>query len=241
MKTFQMFIKYCFAVILVLPGISCLKKTDKASKCKLVRIKYERPQGAYIDITYNNDGKVSTLKTFGVAYPDRTYNYFGNTIVITHGSPTNYVRDTIEVDDKGRPLNIRKYSNTPHWINYHFEYNGDELARVTVLRSISGIPYTATADYFGGNMIGYTYGGLTTRYEYYTDRNVQPGDYLDVLSMLEYGVSIYPHKNLIKGMEDLPGGITNYAYEFNDDGLITKVTATNGTGSSFVTYQYKCE
>src|SRR5688572_27192474 len=109
MKANKKFIKFCFILIFFLPGISCLKENDKAKKCKLTRIKYELPQGAYIDITYNNDGTISTMKTFGVGYPDRAYNYFGNTIVITHGGTGNFTRDTIFADDKGRPLNIRKY------------------------------------------------------------------------------------------------------------------------------------
>jgi hypothetical protein len=239
MKAHKKFMKFCFALIFLLPGISCLKETDKAAKCKLIRIKYERPQGAYIDITYNNDGRISTMKTFGLGYPDRAYNYFGNTIVVTHGGPGNYVRDTIFVDDNGRPVNIRKYFPTE--IDYQFGYNGNDLSTIIVTRAISGIPYTATTNYLNGNMIGYTYGSYTVNYEYYTDRNVQAGDYLEVLSLLDYGISIYPHKNLIKGIEEPAGGITNYAYEFNDDGLITKVTSTNGTSSGFVTYQYQCE
>jgi hypothetical protein len=100
---------------------------------------------------------------------------------------------------------------------------------------------TNTATYEDGNMVSHQTPTISYTFEYYKDQKVQPGDYLQASSLLAYGISIYPQKNLVKGSSDGQGNISNFTYEFNDDGLITKVIATNGASTFTLTYRYECD
>jgi hypothetical protein len=101
---------------------------------------------------------------------------------------------------------------------------------------------TASLTYLNGNLIKEVYPGSygrgTITYEYYTDK-------LNSLPQqdAEYIVFMKPSKNLIKkatGVYTYSGGTststTNYTYQFNSDGLITKITEVYQSGGSSQTY-----
>jgi hypothetical protein len=221
---------------------SCTKETDKLSKCKMVNVTIEGAN-AVTNITYNNDGKIATVITTGANPMNKVYTYFGNTIMIIGRDGGNNVvsRDSIIVDDKGRPLNIRTYGVNGDWDNIQLEYNGDDLARLLTSNNNSLTPAINTATYEDGNMVSHQTPTATFTFEYYKDQEVQPGDYFQVASFLSHGISIYPQKNLMKGALDGRGSISNFTYEFNDDGLITKCIASNGASTFTLTYRYECD
>jgi hypothetical protein len=240
----------CLVLFLALTGIlaSCKKdKDDKKPVCRIVRIIDSGMRTNMYNITYNNDGRISTLHSSGASVTNKVFTYSGNTINIntTVGSNTFSSRDSITLDNKRRPVNIRSFFNESgtNWSNFSLEYNGDDLLKYTVTTSSSSPPETVTATYVNGNMVNLQTAGTSLTFEYFTDKLVQPGDYLEIANLIQYGATIYPHKNLVKSAISNGGAITNFNYEFNTDGQITKLIATSsGSGSSVNTlsYQYQC-
>lgn len=234
-----------FAIAVICLNLNACKKDggDKNASCRIVTATETLGSSNNIyNLTYNNDGKISTLSSSGSSNINKVFNYSGNTILInvTAGGAF-YSRDSITVNDKGRPANIRQYSNVAgtNWSNYAFEYNGDILLKYVKTTNAGGTPSTITFTTTNGNITKAVDGGTTVNFEYHTDKNVQRGDWLELSHLLTFGVGIFPHKNLIKTV-DLGGSITNYNYEFGNDGLISKVTTTSGTSTGSVTYQYQC-
>jgi len=231
----------CAAIMLI---SSCKKNTDKKASCRIVTVSQITSGSATtINITYNNDGKISTLNTSSSSgNTDKVFTYSGNTIIINTTNGSSSSRDSVTVDGSGKPLNIRQFSDLTgtSWTNYSFEYNGADLLKFHQTSSSSATPITNVATSSNGNMVGLQSPTSNTTLEYFTDKNVQPGDYLELASSIQYGLSVYPHKNLVKTIDNGGGSITNFNYEFDADGNITKVTSTGGGLATTLTYQYQC-
>ena len=232
------------AVLLFVSLAACKKDNDKKATCRISTITQTSSGDNTIqNITYNNDGRISTMTTSGDFGSTKVFTYNGNTvIVITTGNDGDFnSRDSITLDAKRKPLNIRQFHNEDgdNWTNYSFEYNGDDLQKFHQTNENGTSPQTSVATYQNGNMMSLQTGNGTATLEYFTDKKVQPGDYLELASLIQYGVSVYPHKNLVKTIAE-GSTILNFNYEFNADGTISKVTATSGGTVSSLTYQYQC-
>lgn len=234
-----------FATIAIVIFINaCSKNTDdKNASCRIVTATEVNGSSTNtINVTYDNDGRISTLNSSGSGAINKVFTYSGNTIIInvTQGGAF-YGRDSITLNDKGRPTNIRQYSNVAltNYTNYALEYNGDQLLKYLQSTQAGGIPTTVTVTTTNGNVTKVVTPSATVDLEYFTDKNVQRGDYLEFSSLLQYGVNIYPHKNLIKSLNQ-GTSITNFNYEMNDEGLVEKITTTSGSSSGSLTYQYQC-
>lgn len=241
MKTQGTIVICCAAIMLI---SSCKKNSDKKATCRIVTVTQSSSGStSTINITYNNDGKISTLGTSsGSSSTNKVFTYSGNTIIINSTSGSISTRDSVTVDAQGKALNIRQFSDLTgsNWTNYRFEYNGSDLLKFHETSDGDATEETSVATYSNGNMVGLQNASSNTTLEYFTDKKVQPGDYLELVSLIQYGVSVYPHKNLVKALDSGSGSITNFNYEFNADGNITKVTATGGSSSTTLTYQYQC-
>lgn len=236
------FIAFFAALAFVITINSCSKSTDdKNASCRIVTvIEVNGSSTSTHNLSYDNDGRLSTLSSTGGI--NKVFTYSGTTIIInsTNGGAF-YSRDSITLNDKGRPTNIRQYTNVAgtNWRNYALEYNGDQLLKYQETTQAGGAPTTATFTTTNGNVTKAVTTSITVDFEYFTDKAVQRGDYLELSSLLQYGVNIYPHKNLIKSLNQ-GASITNFNYEMNDDGLIEKVTTTSGSSTGSITYQYTC-
>jgi hypothetical protein len=228
---------------------SCEKEVDKKAGCKISSMTETGP-GTYSrthTLAYNNDGQLSTLNSTGTGgNTSKIFIYSGNTILVnttnTSSSGTSTYRDSITIDDQKRPLNVRQYfQNGTTWINIRFEYNGERLARAhrTTESSATADITTCTYDNSGNNVVRFESSVQTEILEYY-DEEVQPADWLETLTLITYGVSVYPHKNLIKSYNN-GTTIGNFSYVKNADGLITQTTTTTATSVSTITYQYECD
>jgi hypothetical protein len=237
------FIAFFAMAVIYLTLNSCKKSVDKNASCRIVTAVQVLGSNTYtFNITYNNEGKISTLEASGALTMSKVFTYSGNTIMINSTqSGSFHRRDSITLNAKGKPLNIRQYSNAAGtvWLNYAMEYNGDILLKY-IETSSSNPSKTITITTTNGNATTVQLPGATFTLEYHTDKNVQRGDWLEFASLTEYGVNIYPHKNLVKTIDQGTGTITNYNYEFNSDGLISKVIGTSGASTTTVTYQYAC-
>lgn len=248
MKTRNTFFKFLYAAIFTGAVFSCTKEVDKTSNCRIVSMTSVNSTGTTIyTLTYNNDGKISTLSTSGSLVLSKIFTYIGNTVIANSttgsGSSASTTRDSITVDGRGRPLNIRRYYNQSRtsWTNSSLEYSGDDLLRIVNTFDNSSAPSISTCTSSNSNLLSILDpSGATTTFEYYTDEEIQPGDFLEILGLTEYGVSIYPHKNLTKTFA-IGTSIINFNYEKNSDGMITVGNATGGSGVSRITYQYECD
>lgn len=102
-------------------------------------------------------------------------------------------------------------------------------------------PVSYTVNSVDGNVVSFGNSGTSTSLEYYTDKSIQPGDYLEFPTWIYYGVSIYPRKNLIKKVNSGGGNFEEVSYEFDADGKITKAIVNYGSGVNTYTYQYQCD
>lgn len=232
----------CFAFFAIIAVCSCKKSTDKNASCRIVTAtEVNGSNGSVYNITYNNDGKISTLTSSGTSTINKVFTYSGNTMIINvTNAGSFYSRDSVTLDAKGRPTNIRQYwdvANTD-FTNYAFEYNGDQLLKYIETTEMPGTK-TTTITTTNGNVTKVDAGGTVITLEYFTDKGVQKGDYLELSGLVQYGVNVYPHKNLIKSI-NYGSSIGNFNYEMNDDGLIGKVNLTSGSSSGSITYQYQC-
>src|SRR5690349_11148102 len=99
-------------VLLLGPFISCKKNKDKKPFCRIATITDAGTSNTVVyNITYNNDGKISTLTSSGSVSSVKVFTYTGNTINIntTFGSNGSTSRDSITLDSRGRPSNIRSF------------------------------------------------------------------------------------------------------------------------------------
>jgi len=241
MKT-QGTILVCCAVILL--ASSCKKNNDKRATCRIVTVTQSSAGNtSSINITYNNDGKISTLSTStSSGSTSKVFTYSGNTIIIRGTSGSSDTRDSVTLDAKGKALNVRQFSDLTgnNWSNIRFEYNGNDLLKYHQTSDDDATEETTVATSSNGNMVGLQSPSNNTTLEYFTDKKVQPGDYLEIATLIQFGVSVYPHKNLVKTIDSGSGNFTNFNYEFDADGRITKVIATGGSSTTTLTYHYQC-
>lgn len=246
MKTSNSLVIISLAVFFCSTNISCKKLFgEDEKKCHITSITTNNgTETTVFTVTYNNDGKISTLSEVRTGFTqNKVFNYSGNTVLIntTDGSGSLIQFDSITVDNRGRPINIREYDDATHatWRNNVLEYNGDDMSRLIATSESSATPQISITIYNNGNMVSLQSPNGNITLEYYTNEKVQPGDYLEVSTLIQYGMTIYPHKNLVKTLAT-GSTIFNFNYEKNSDGYITKITATSGTSVSTVTYQYAC-
>jgi hypothetical protein len=247
MKTRNALAIFSVAIIFCSTNISCKKLFDKEKNCRLTTITHTHAQGTRVEsITYNNEDKISTMViTDGSVVTNKVFLYSGNTILITStitwATGSNILVDSVTLDNQGRAVNIRQFgTDRLTYVNTRFEYSGEDLLRASQTTESSATPDVSIATYVNGNMVRLEGANGVVTLEYYTNEQFQQGDYLHALTFTTYGVGVYPHKNLLKTMND-GSNIFNFSYEKNDDGLIEKVNVTSAAATSSVTYQYECD
>jgi hypothetical protein len=222
---------------------SCKKDNDKKASCKLIKVTQNSGgEIAVINITYNDAGKISTVSTTTPQEnTSKVFTYNGNTINVVTTNASASRRDSLTLNANGRPANIRMFSDNTgaNWINQAYEYNGNELVKMQETSNSSSTPVTTTATYNNGNLVSLASGSTVSVLEYYTDKNTRQGDYLELIAQINYGVIVYPQKNLLKSISNA-GGMTNFVYDFDSDGKIINVVVSSGSNSTILNYQYQC-
>src|SRR5688572_20347950 len=78
---------FFFAAICCLD--SCTKEGDKIADCRIVTTSTVYTGGTLLNsITYDNEGRISTINTSGSAVRSKVFNYIGNTIIINSTTGT---------------------------------------------------------------------------------------------------------------------------------------------------------
>ena len=80
--------------------------------------------------------------------------------------------------------------------------------------------------------------GDVYNYEYYTDKNYQPGEWRYIQQLIA-GYKIYEYKNLLKSSK-VNGNTTYFTYNFNDAGRITEAISTSSNITTTFKIEYDC-
>lgn len=227
----------------LLPGLSCKKDSStgrQKSDCRIIKITDEN--GKSLLITYNAAGEYQTIKDEN----DNTttsFTYSSSSII---GNTTNVAglqvrKTTFALNSLGMVYGVRQdyydpLTSTPTgWSNLVYEYNGTQLIKGTSTNSGNATPSVVNYVWSDGNLTSQSSSGSSTFIEYYTDREVQPGDYMNLLLTKDAGLpaaKVIRNKNLIKGE-----GSVQISYVFDNDGKISSVSLN---GATAFTLQYEC-
>jgi hypothetical protein len=228
------------AVIILGISPSCSKKSSSTPNCKLITVTDAiGANNTTINITYNNDGKISTVQQTGSSPATKVYTYIGNLIMIAVTAPTGNSTDSVVLNSNGLIAYwlSRDASNNTQVYIYTYGSNG-QLLKYT-FQSNGGAITTTTATFTNGDLTGTSDGTNTGIYTYYTDKAFADGDYIKLVQLLNYGALYIKNVHLIKGFQQ-GATVENFNYSFDSSGKITGVTATNGANIETVTYQYNC-
>jgi hypothetical protein len=239
MKTLKSLGILSAALFIIGLSSGCKKDKDepKQPNCKIINV--TSSTGDAYTVAYNSDGKISSL-TSGSSVT--TFAYSGNTaIATTNISGVFDSRKIITTNSDGLAVNIRTENDAAGtvWTNQAQQFNGTEILTSTLTSSSGGSPSVTTFTWSNGNMISATSGGSpTTTLEYDTNKPAQTGDYLHLAQLLA-GYEVYRSKNLVKSL--MSGAtINSFDYSFGTNGVISAITITGGSASTF-TYQHQCQ
>lgn len=225
------------SILLISP--SC-KKSSSSPSCKLVTVtdQYNSTTNT-INISYNNDGKISTIQETGSSSFSKVFTYSGNLMMITtsNGSTVTATDSVVFNSDGLISYSMRKDASNNKTV-YIYTYSGTQLLKSTYQYNGGSIT-TTTYTFTNGDLTGSSDGSNTAVYTYYTDKSLADGDYLKIVQLINYGGLYVKNAHLIKGFQQ-GSTVENFNYTFDNTGKITGVTATTGSNIENVTYQYSC-
>lgn len=237
MKRFPSRILTAAALLLLITFNGCKKNKDEKKKpqCRIITVTIS-PSTYIYNINYNAEGKVGTFSSNDDL---TTYTYNGNTATGTTTAGGIFsVKKIITSNVNGLTTNVRNEYNAAgtSWNNTLYEYSGTELIKVT-LTTNSGSPVIGMYTWNNGNIVSFSSSGVTSEYDYYTDKPAGDGEYL-YLSHLLNNIQIYRTKNALKSVRT-GSAVKNFNYTYDGDGKITSVTVSGGSNVTY-TYQYQC-
>ena len=224
-------------ILLISP--SC-KKSSSTPSCKLITVVDQyNSTTTTINISYNNDGKISTIQKTGSSPSTEVFTYNGNLLMIsTSNSGSVSSTDSVVFNSDGLiSYSMVKDASNNKTVNI-YTYSGTQLLKSTYQYN-GGAIQTTTYTYTNGDLTGSSDGTSTGVYSYYTDKTFADGDYLKLVELINYGGLYVKNAHLIKGFQQ-GSTVENFNYTFDNTGKITGVTATAGSSIENVTYQYSC-
>jgi hypothetical protein len=232
----------CAALLILLTQLpACSKKSSSSSStptnsCKLTGINVASANGLETcSITYNSDGKVSTvIQSSSSSTLTATYTYSGNIILMTTSGYTNgdVVTDSVVVNSYGLMLSdlTRNMFDTSLTT---YTYAGTEVA--SSIFQEAGQPSSATTYTFtNGDLTG---SGPDETFAYNDTPSAQ-GDYIQLIQLLTFAAPYI--KNAHQCISSTANGVTsNYNYTYDSTGKITQLVMT-GSENATVNYSYDC-
>ena len=220
----------------------CKKDDDKEPPippkpvCRTLTITESAVTASFV---YDANKKVSR-----VAYSDGTieeYTYKGDTTKILRTTSGVFeFRKVITNNADGMATQVRIEDNAAgtSGLNISYVYNGTELIQ-EVQKSIGSATTTVTIyTWTAGNLTEVKSGTSVTTLDYYTNKESQPGNYLEVVNVSQ-GYNIFKTKNLVKRITQ-SGVSTEITYTFNADNNISSVVFS-GSSSSTILLTYQCD
>jgi YD repeat-containing protein len=230
-----------FVVLSIILLVTGCKKDPPAEQqqkdpCKVTSVSVN---GTSVALTYNDDGTVSSVTSSGGT---RTYTYSDNTVTQTTTVLGQFVQKIIVTQNSaGFATNVRtEYSaDGSDWTNEVYEYDGNQVSKLTYTDSESDEPEVSTFKWSGGNLVSVTDGDDITTIDYYTDKPSQAGDYV-FASQLVQGYFVFSNKNLVKTITD-GDDVSNITYIFGDDGKINSFSEDDGSDVTTYNFTYQCD
>ncbi len=238
---------------ILLITVGCKKDKENKPECRIISM--TSPTGEDYVFTYNAEGKLISTVMDGTSTINFTYN--ANTVTSLYISGAYYNKTTYTINNNGQVTHSRTEYNTAgtDWAERDFEYTGAQVTKETLTKN-GGFISIRTYQWNSGNLMSVSYNNNNNTwqniaYEYYTDKPYQPGDILGWDKLMS-GVEIFHSKKLVKKYtstyQDNTTGtpipvteITNYSYEFDNDGKITSMTSSSGSNSQTYQYLYECK
>jgi hypothetical protein len=233
MKT--LLLRIIAALVIMIAFTEC-KKDKKDVKKPVCRITSITTSGGVYNISYNSDGKISSIS---IGNQITNYTTSGNIVTgITTTSGAFSFKKIITLNSLGLATNVKLEHNASgtDWSNGFYEYSGTEVIRITTTTSTNP-PITSTITWNNGNLTSINSGSIGQTLEYYTDKPAQTGDYFDLLQLIN-GFQVYKPKNALKSNSS-GTTVDNFIYTFDGDGKITSLSISGTTNATYV-YQYQC-
>jgi YD repeat-containing protein len=228
---------FCLLMMLLV-STGCKKESGKKERCRITKL-IKNGTEEY-NIKYGDNEKISSIElTPGTE--KHAYAYNGDKVTITVTENGNFQHRwivTTNKNDFATNVLLENNQSGSDWFNQAFTYEG---TRVTSNKATdSGGNDSATANYIweNGNPAVLINEGDVFNYEYYTDKNYQPGDWRYIQQLL-VGYKIYEYKNLFQSSE-INGNKTYYTYNFDDAGRITEATSTSDNITTTFKIEYDC-
>lgn len=236
------------SIALIMVTASCKKKDDSDKPvCRITSINtVDNNANSILSITYNNDGKFSTITNTSAASPvTRTvFTYGSNAITVTNTTgANNEVTGTIEIQTDSRQHMVSAiFKNALGKVQSTATIEYDASGHLTKINNQDGggTPTVSTAVFTGDDLTSLNSTSLTT-YTYYTDKAVQDGDYFKILQLTQFGALYVDNAHLLKSQQDGNSAPDNFNYDFDADGKITKLTMTSGATVFTIAYTYLCQ
>ncbi len=199
-------------------------------------------------ISYDGSGRLTSVsqRQAGTFFT-RSFAYSGNAILITASNTGD--RDSVVTNSDGLVVYHRRTPASPGYqINTEYSYSGAEVQRRITTYLFSTTPSQSDTSFFfwsGGNMIREDQMGVTTLYEYYTDKAIPPtgGDVRALFYTLIHGAAVVRNKHLLKSVTSFGGPVSNVLYDFDGSGKVTGVhlSTASSSGTADYRFDYTCE
>lgn len=252
MKTNTTIFRLMLAAALFAGFSSCKKNSSSsttttpvtpAKTCKIITL--QDVNGSNITnytLTYNNDGKISTLVSKGAYASRKIFVYTGNYILVTStdttGTPTQ--QDSVLLNSAGLIASVHThYPSSSSYNTITMTYDATNQLATTTSVYNGGTPSISTYSWTGGDMTQSSDGTNITTYDYYTDKNSEDGDLFNIEQLVQYGAFYIKPKHQAKAT----GGssVLNISYTYDSDGKITGVSATSTSSNENISYTYQCQ
>ena len=227
----------CLLMVLLV-STGCKKQGDKKEACRITRLIKDGMQ--VYDIRYGDNEKISSIElTPGTEKHAYTYNGDKVTITVTENTKFQH-RWIVTTNKSGLATNVllEKIESGSDWFNQAFTYEGTRV--VSNKATDSGGNDSVTTNYIweNGNPAVLINDGDVFNYEYYTDKNYQPGEWRYIQQLIG-GYKIYEYKNLLKSTK-INLNTTYYTYNFDDAGRITEAISTSPNITTTFKIEYDC-
>jgi hypothetical protein len=231
---------YSIVITATLLFWGCKKDSDKEPPVPVCRVQTLTESSTVLSFLYDSSKRVSR-----VASSDGTleeYSYKGDTtrILQTQGGAFE-LRKIITNNAQGMATQVRIEDNPAGTTGtvLNFQYSGTELIQ-EIQKPIGSASTTVTIyTWSAGNLTEIRSGSTVSVLDYYTDKPSQPGNYLELVNIME-GYAIIKTKNLLKSVTQ--SGVTvTITYIFDKDDNITQALFTGGSGNNTIGISYLCE
>src|SRR5688500_12186285 len=167
---------YCVLTVLMITT-GCKKESDKKDSCRITGLIRNGTLG--YDIDYGDNEKISSVELIP-GKEKYIYTYEGNKVIITATYNGNFdYRYVITTNKNGFATNVRMEFNESgtFWNNKAYTYDGNRMVSLKECDTLCIDSATAVYIWEDGNSAVYISVGNVSNYEYYTDKNYQPGDW----------------------------------------------------------------